>query len=182
MCSQGLYYPWRLSRPSCCQPWVTWSDPELTCFEGGWTGTSWGHLQAKRSCDPMAWTVPRVHPSLSPHSVSPTLDTTDFLHLCKAISLQDIWSRSRILGLTTSAVSSHLHNRWFTRSYAPSILSASTNQTPVFVDLQPSAMTKPGHWLDVLTCAAIPSAGHTVISGLLIVHPFSVQLRKKIAV
>lgn len=40
-------------------------------------------------------------------------------------------------------------------------------------------MTKRGHWLDVLTCAAIPSAGHTVISGLLIAHPFSVQLRGK---
>lgn len=41
------------------------------------------------------------------------------------------------------------------------ILSDSTNETPVFVDLQSFPVTKCSHWLDVLTYAAIPSAGHS---------------------
>lgn len=134
--------------------WATWSDPELPCFE---EGLDRDLLRSPPGwfCDAVARTGCPVHPSLSTHSVSPIFDTTDFLHLCKAISLQDTWSRSRILGLTTPAASSHLHNPWLTRSYVLSILSASMNETPAFVDSQPFPITKRNHWLDVLTYAAI---------------------------
>lgn len=167
MCSQGWLHPWWLSRPSCCcQPWVTWPDPELTCFEG--VGQEPPKVTSRLSDPVTPWHAqgaPCIHHSALMACHQSLTQLTSCMCAkpfpCRIYDPQEDPTGGGSSGWPHQQLP-HVYTTCDLRgvTHRP-ILSASTNETPVFVDLQPFPVTKRSHWLDVLTYAAIPSAGHS---------------------